>query len=120
MAIVTENVAGRWPFWLCPTQATIVPVNDTHLEYANVVAAALRSNGYRVEVDENSASLGKKIRAAQLEQSYYMLVVGDEEVNSRVVDVRVRDGTNLGKLDCQGILDEMASQERLVNETSTF
>lgn len=96
--ILIEHYAGRFPAWLAPVQAMIVPVSDKHLEYARQVAEDLRAEGVRVKVEERSESVGKKIRAAELGRYPYMLVVGDREVEAGEVAVRSHEDGELGAM----------------------
>ncbi len=86
IGILTEHYAGEFPLWLAPVQAVVLPISDRHLGYAREVAAQLE--GLRVEVDERTESVGKKIREAELRKVPYMLVVGDEEAGAGTVAVR--------------------------------
>jgi threonyl-tRNA synthetase len=74
--ILIEHYGGRFPVWLAPVQAGILPVADRHVEYAREVAARLGESGVRTSVDERSESVGKKIRDAEVAKHPYMLVVG--------------------------------------------
>jgi threonyl-tRNA synthetase len=90
-----EHYGGAFPVWLAPVQAMIIPIADQHLDYARKVAAELRSEEIRVEVDERSERMNLKIREAQLQKIPYMLIVGDEEIGSSTVSVRLRSGQTL-------------------------
>ena len=90
-----EHYAGAFPVWLAPVQAMIIPIADQHLDYARKVAAELKSEEIRVEVDERSERMNLKIREAQLQKIPYMLIVGDEEIGSSTVSVRLRSGKTL-------------------------
>ncbi len=96
--ILIEHYAGRFPSWLAPVQAMVVPVADRHIDYARQVAEDLRSSGARVKVEERSESVGKKIRAAELGRYPYMLVVGDREVEAGQIAVRSHDEGELGSM----------------------
>jgi threonyl-tRNA synthetase len=96
--ILIEHYAGRFPVWLAPVQAIVLPVSDKHNEYADRVAAELREAGVRVEVDERSESVGKKIREAELGRYPYMLVVGDRELEAGAVAVRSHEEGELGAM----------------------
>jgi threonyl-tRNA synthetase len=96
--ILIEHHAGRFPVWLAPVQAAILPVADRHLEYAASTAAELRAAGVRVTVDERSESVGKKIRDAELGRYPYMLVVGDREQEAGAVAVRSHEEGELGAM----------------------
>ena len=86
--ILIEHYAGRFPLWLAPTQAIILPVADRHNEYAAEVGRGAARGGLRCRVDERSESVGKKIRDAELARAPYMLVVGDREQEAGTVAVR--------------------------------
>src|SRR3954451_8423441 len=79
IGILIEHYAGEFPLWLTPVQASVLPIADRHLGYARKVVTELREAGLRVEVDDRSESVGRKIRDAELHKIPYMLVVGDEE-----------------------------------------
>jgi threonyl-tRNA synthetase len=86
IGILLEHYAGELPVWLAPVQAVVLPVADRHVDYAREVRTAL--DGFRVEIDERTESIGRKIREAELRKVPYMLVVGDREVESRTVALR--------------------------------
>jgi threonyl-tRNA synthetase len=88
IGILIEHYAGEFPLWLAPVQAAVLPIADRHLDYARETAARLREAGLRVEVDERSESIGKKIREAEVQKVPYMLVVGDQEQEAGAVAVR--------------------------------
>jgi len=96
--ILIEHYAGRFPVWLAPVQAIVLPVSDRHNEYAERVAVELRGAGVRVEIDERSESVGKKIRDAELGCFPYMLVVGDREQEAGGVAARSHVDGELGAM----------------------
>jgi threonyl-tRNA synthetase len=96
MAILIEHYAGAFPLWLAPVQATILPIADRHLDYAERVLARLTETGLRVELDRRQEKIGYKIREAQLQKVPYMLVIGDREAAEGTVAVRSRTGGDLG------------------------
>jgi threonyl-tRNA synthetase len=98
VGILIEHYAGRFPTWLAPVQAAVLPVADRHADYAARVAAELADAGARVRVDERSESVGKKIRDAEVAKLPYMLVVGDREAESDAVSVRGHDEGDLGAM----------------------
>ncbi|HWM62758.1 MAG TPA: threonine--tRNA ligase [Solirubrobacterales bacterium] len=102
--ILIEHYGGRFPVWLAPVQAVVLPISDRHLAHAETVVAGLRERGVRVEVDRRSESIGKKIREAELGGYPYMLVVGDREQESGEVAVRSHKAGELGTMG----LDEFA------------
>ena len=96
MGILIEHYGGAFPVWLAPTQASIVPITDRHVEYARAAASQLTAAGLRVEVDDRGERMNRKIRDAQLNKVPYMLIVGDKEVAAETLSVRKRNGENLG------------------------
>jgi threonyl-tRNA synthetase len=94
-AMLIEQFAGAFPVWLAPVQAMVVPIADRHLEYAQFVAAQLREQKLRVEVDERGERMNAKIRDATLQKIPYILVVGDREEEAQAVAVRLHTGEDL-------------------------
>lgn len=99
--ILIEHYAGRFPVWLAPVQAKVLPVADRNIEFAEGIAADLAERGVRVEVDDRSESVGKKIRDAELGRYPFMLVVGDREQEEGKVAVRSHEEGELGAMDVQ-------------------
>jgi threonyl-tRNA synthetase len=97
--ILIEHYAGRFPVWLAPVQVKVLPVADRHAEYAAALADRLQGSGFRVEVDERSESVGRKVRDAELARVPYMLVLGDREQEGGAVAVRSHDEGDLGYMD---------------------
>ena len=102
LGILIEDTGGDFPFWLAPEQARVLPVADRHRDYAHEVRDALRAEGLRVECDERSESIGRRIRDGELHKVPYLLIVGDREVESRTASVRARHGDELGDV---GLID---------------
>jgi threonyl-tRNA synthetase len=96
--ILIEHYAGRFPVWLAPVQAIVLPVSDRHVAYAERTAAELREAGVRVDLDTRSESVGKKIRDAELGRYPYMLVVGDREQEAGAVAVRSHEDGEQGAM----------------------
>jgi threonyl-tRNA synthetase len=88
IGILLEHTAGELPEWLAPVQAIVLPIADRHNEAAEAAAVTLRAAGVRVEVDDRTESVGRKIREAELQKIPYMLVVGDREAEDGTVSVR--------------------------------
>jgi threonyl-tRNA synthetase len=98
IGILIEHYAGEFPLWLAPVQAIVLPIADRHSEHAASVVETLRDQGLRVKLDERSESIAKKIREAELLKVPYMLVIGDQEVESGAVAVRRHREGDLGSL----------------------
>lgn len=91
IAMLIEHLAGKWPFWLSPRQAVVVPVYGEQLEYGRAVRDELWRAGFEVDLDSSDNSLAKKIREAQLAQYNFILVVGPRELETQTLNVRARD-----------------------------
>ena len=97
-AILTEHLAGKWPFFLSPRQAIITPISEKFTDYCESVYLYLHKQGYQVELDRSSLTLNKKIRNHQLEQWNFILVAGEQEAKEGTVDIRTRDNKRMGKM----------------------
>ena len=92
-AVLLEHYAGAFPAWLAPVQAVGIPVHSDYTDYLHGVAARLRAEGVRVEVDTSDDRMQKKIRSAQKAKVPFMLIVGEDDVSKDAVSFRYRDGT---------------------------
>ncbi|HJV18303.1 MAG TPA: threonine--tRNA ligase [Sediminibacterium sp.] len=88
IGFLLEHYAGKFPVWLAPLQVKILPISDKFMDYAKEVYTALRKAGVRVEIDDRSEKIGKKIRDTELLKVPYMLVLGEKEVNEGKLAVR--------------------------------
>ncbi len=96
IGILIEHCAGAFPTWLAPVQAKLVTVTDAQENFARDARDTLKKMGIRAEADLRNEKLGYKVRAAQLEKIPYILVIGDKELESNGVNVRLRNGETLG------------------------
>lgn len=90
LAWLIEKYEGKFPTWLCPEQVRVLPISEKYIDYANEVAAELKRNGVLVTVDARSEKIGYKIRETRNNRVPYMLVLGQQEEESRTVSVRSR------------------------------
>lgn len=97
--VLIEHYAGAFPLWLAPVQAVVVTVTERCNDWAKEVASELSLKGFRVESDLRNEKLGKKIREAQLAKIPYMLVIGDKEVELKLISPRLRSGETLEPMD---------------------
>jgi threonyl-tRNA synthetase len=106
IAILIEHFAGAFPTWLAPVQAVIVTVADRQDDYARTVLAELRGRAFRVEFDDRGLSMSKKIAIAdQDEKVPFVLVIGDREVESRMVAPRRRGKQDLGAMPLEAFVE---------------
>jgi len=104
MGVLIEHYAGAFPVWLAPVQAVLIPITDRHIEYTYEVVDKLKAEGIRATVNERSDRMNAKIRDAQKEKIPYMLIVGDKEVESGQVSLRLRAGENPGAIPLEAFI----------------
>jgi len=92
LGILIEHFAGKFPLWLAPVQAIVLPINDELVPYAKDVSQVLANAGLRVEVDSRTESLNKKVREAQLQYVPLILTIGVKEKEAGTLSVRTLDG----------------------------
>jgi threonyl-tRNA synthetase len=109
IGILIEHYAGEFPVWLAPVQATVLPISDRHAHDARAMAGRLTALGVRVEIDDRSESIGKRIREAELQKVPYMLVVGDREVSDDVVAVRRHGEGDVGSESLEAFAQRVAA-----------
>jgi threonyl-tRNA synthetase len=110
IGILLEHTAGELPLWLAPVQVVVLPVSDRFNDYAQGVRDTLSSRELRVEVDERSESIARKIRDAELRKVPYMLVVGEREHHDQTVSVRAHHGAEEGSIDVQVFTDRIVGE----------
>ncbi|HRU13134.1 MAG TPA: threonine--tRNA ligase [Dysgonamonadaceae bacterium] len=98
VAVLIEHTAGKFPLWLAPTQAVVLPVSEKHNEYAQHVVKTLKKHEIRAEVDDRNEKVGRKIRDNELKRIPYLLVVGEKEAENEEVSVRKQGGIDLGSI----------------------
>ncbi|MBI4323221.1 MAG: threonine--tRNA ligase [Candidatus Omnitrophica bacterium] len=96
--MLLEHYAGALPLWLSPVQVVVIPLTERQVAYARQLAARLRQEGVRVDVDERNEKMQAKIRDAQMSKMPYMLVVGAREADANTVAVRHRREGDLGPM----------------------
>ena len=114
LALLIEKYAGAFPMWLAPVQVKILPIADRHADYAYEIKKQLENVGMRVELDDRNEKIGYKIREARLQKVPYMLIVGDNEVESKTLSVRER-GEN-GDLGAMSVEDFIARAKKEIDE----
>jgi threonyl-tRNA synthetase len=96
--ILIEHFGGAFPLWLAPVQTAVLTISERFNAYANEAVEALKEAGLRVEADLGADKIGAKIRLATLQKVPYMLIIGEKEVQGKLVAVRSRVGTDLGQM----------------------
>jgi threonyl-tRNA synthetase len=116
--VLIEHYAGAFPMWLAPVQVAVLPITDRINEYAEKVAAELRSAGLRVEPNLKSEKIGAKIRDAQMQKVPFMLVIGDREMEQGNVAVRERTQGDIGVMSTADFIEmarKLVEQRALTN-----
>ena len=88
VAVLLEHTAGRFPLWLAPDQAVVLPISEKYNDYARQVANQLNMADVRTIVDDRNEKIGKKIRDNELKRIPYLLIVGEKEANNGEISVR--------------------------------
>lgn len=123
IAILIDNFEGKWPFWLNPRQAVVIPVNSSHIAKAEEIRAYLSgddsqdispitSHKFYVDVDQRTETIGNRIKDAVSKGYSYIMVVGDKDIESGTVAIRTRDDRKLDKLTVEEIYAKFIALER--------
>jgi len=110
LGILIEHTAGALPVWLSPVQVVVVPIAERHYSYAQEVRQQIANAQIRVELNDESATLGAKIRKAQLQKIPYILIMGDKEIENHQVSVRDRKEGDLGGFSLPDFLTRIGNQ----------
>lgn len=98
IGILIEHYAGHFPVWLAPVQVMVLNITDTQANYVNEVCEKLQNHGLRAKVDLRNEKIGFKIREHSMQHVPFLLVLGDNEIQSQTVTVRTQQGENLGAM----------------------
>ena len=112
MGILIEQYAGAFPLWLSPMQMSVIPIAEAHEAYAADVTKRLKEEGFRVEMQPATETLGARIRKAQNEKIPYMLVTGEKEIQSKQVAVRSRSKGDLGPVGLEELIVKLREAVR--------
>jgi len=98
VAVLIEHTGGKFPLWLTPEQAVILPISEKYNDFAQKVSNILENYDIRTAVDERNEKIGKKIRDNELKRIPYMLIVGEKEAESNTVSVRRQGDGDKGSM----------------------
>ena len=115
IGFLLEHYAGKFPVWLSPEHARVIPINDSHNDYAQKIAERLKAAKIRAQANIGPDRMNAKIRQAQLMQVPYMLIVGDREVENSTVSLRKRDGSRQNGLPVEEFIATV--QERVATRS---
>ena len=107
IGFLLEHYAGKFPVWLAPLQAKILPISDKFMPYAQEVLAELRKAGVRAEIDDRNEKIGKKIRDTEMMKVPYMLVIGEKEATESQLSIRRQGKGDLGMMDKAAFISQI-------------
>jgi len=107
--VLIEHYGGFFPVWLSPVQVIVIPINERNLQYAANVTGILKTNSIRVELDERSEGVGRKIRDAELQKIPYIIIIGDEEQKDKNISLRIHKKGDQGKQNLEEFIGKMRS-----------
>ena len=110
IGFLLEHYAGKFPVWLAPLQVKILPISDKFMDFAEGVKKQLKAAGVRVEIDDRSEKIGKKIRDTELQRVPYMLVIGEKETLENKLSVRRQGKGDIGMQDTQVFIDAIIQE----------
>jgi threonyl-tRNA synthetase len=105
VAVLIEHTEGKFPLWLTPEQAIILPISEKYQKYAEKVLYLLNNSEIRAQIDGRSEKTGKKIRDAELKRIPYMLIVGEKEEGEGTVSVRRQGKGDIGTFSIREFVD---------------
>ena len=108
VAVLLEHTAGKFPLWLAPDQAVVLPISEKYNEYAEEVVAYLNQHDVRAQIDDRNEKIGRKIRDNELKRIPYLLIVGEKEAAERTVSVRAQGDGDKGSMTLEEYANYMA------------
>ncbi|MCY4162406.1 MAG: threonine--tRNA ligase [Flavobacteriaceae bacterium] len=118
VAILIEHTAGEFPLWLTPHQVKILCVGESHHQYAQKVAQSLENSDIRTRIDMRNQTVGKKIRDAEISKTPYMLLIGDQEIETKTLSVRKHKEGDIGSMSLNQFISEV--KQKVKEEVSSF
>jgi threonyl-tRNA synthetase len=101
VAVLIEHTGGRFPLWLTPEQAVILPISEKYNDYAKKVCELLNNYDIRASIDDRNETIGKKIRENELKRIPFLLIVGEKEAESNLVSVRRQGQGDQGQMNVE-------------------
>ncbi|MGB3073821.1 MAG: threonine--tRNA ligase, partial [Chitinophagales bacterium] len=114
IGFLIEHYAGNFPVWLAPKQVAILPISDRHIDYAKRLESLFRKQHIRMELDERSEKIGRKIRDAEMKKIPYMLVIGDKEEQESKVSVRRHGEGDKGEMSIESFIEQVKRESEIV------
>ncbi|MEO8209051.1 MAG: threonine--tRNA ligase [bacterium] len=110
VGVLTEHYGGYFPLWLAPVQINILPITDSHFEYANKIADNLKKEGFRVQLDSRNEKIGYKIRESENKKIPYMIIIGEKEMEGNNISVRQHQKGDIGKFELNEFIEKLKLQ----------
>ena len=114
VGVLIEHCAGKFPLWLAPVQAVVLPISDEYLDFGKDVQRRLEERGLRVDLDSRNETIGYKIRSAESEKVPYMLIVGGKEQAADSVSVRRQGSGEQGSVTVDEFIHQIESESEVV------
>ena len=108
--ILIEHFAGALPTWIAPTQVMVLPIADRHIPEVQKLKERLEASGLRVEMDGRSKKVNYKIREAQLKKIPYMIIMGDNEIESGKISLRLRSEKEIKDMDVNLFIEKVKQE----------
>ena len=116
VAVLIEHCAGKFPLWLAPEQAIILPISEKYQAYAEKVLSLLQNFEIRAQIDNRNEKTGKKIRDAEMQRIPYMLIVGEKEENENTVSLRKQGDGDLGTVSVEAFAAMINDEVKALTE----
>ncbi len=104
-SILIEHYAGNFPFWLCPTQVSVLPIGQNQYEYAEELTSKLKEFGFRAVADVRSEKISRKIAESEQQKIPFALIIGQKEIENNTVSVRVHGIGDIGAKTIEEIVE---------------
>ena len=110
VAVLIEHTAGKFPLWLTPEQAVLLPISEKYNDYAKNILNILNNSDIRTVIDERNEKIGRKIRDNELKRIPYLLIVGEKEAETETVSVRKQGGGDVGSMTLDAFAELIKSE----------
>lgn len=118
VAVLIEHTGGKFPMWLAPDQAVVMPISEKYNDYAQKLSELLNNSDIRTALDDRNEKIGRKIRDNELKKIPYLLVVGENEMNGNTVSVRRQGQGDMGSMSVEAFIKKI--QEEVNSQLQTI
>lgn len=110
VAVLIEHTGGKFPLWLAPDQAVVMPISEKYNDYAQKLSELLNNSDIRTALDDRNEKIGRKIRDNELKKIPYLLIVGENEMNSNTVSVRRQGQGDIGSMAVEEFIEKIQKE----------